>query len=116
MDTWSAFAMGNASRDKELKVFDWNKAAAIIKKRGAQEASAGLEADLEWTAGTIIEDGKPVTDGYAYLSSTWATPLLIIDEEEIDCFSMQSEVPDWGSGTWWPKSALEILHGTVHGG
>lgn len=32
MNTLSAFAMGAANRGKELMVFDWDKAAKLIKK------------------------------------------------------------------------------------
>ena len=109
MDTTSAFARGEASRDKESKVFDWNKAAELIKKNKPKEASAGLQSDWEWTGGLIFKDGKPVTDEYTYLSSTWATPELDMDGEIVDCYKMQSETPRWHSATKWPKSALKIL-------
>ena len=36
-------------------VFDWNKAAQIIKERGATNASAGLSGDWEYTGGTHHE-------------------------------------------------------------
>lgn len=32
MDTLLAFEMGRANRGKELMVFDWDKAATIIKE------------------------------------------------------------------------------------
>ena len=112
MNTTEAFIMGEANRGKEPKVFDWNEAAKIIKERGAQNAEAGLSEDWEWTGGEIITDGKPTPkdDTYTYLSSTWATPELHVDGEAIECYKMQSEVPDWGPDTYWPESALEILN------
>jgi len=112
MDTLSAFAMGEANKDKELMVFDWEKAARLIKERTPQKASAGLQSDWEWTGGVIYQEGKPVSqeDTYTYLASTWATPELDIDGEVIDCFKMQHEVPEWGSDTYWPDSALKILN------
>lgn len=111
MDTLSAFAMAQAAEGKELKVFDWEKAATIIKKRNAQNASAGLSGDWEYTGGRILKNGKPVPEDetYTYLASTWATPELEVDGEVIDCFKMQSEVPKWGSDTYWPEEALAIL-------
>lgn len=111
METISAFAMGIANRDKELMVFDWDKAAKIIKSRNPKHAAAGLSGDWEWAGDTIFIDGKPIPEEEAccYLSSTWATPELEIDGEIIDCFRMQSEVPNWNSGTYWPQSALDIL-------
>lgn len=109
MDTLSAFARGEANRHKEQMVFDWDKAAEIIKDRQPQCASAGLSQDWEYTSGKIFEDGKIVTDYYTYLASTWATPELDIDGEVISCYKMQSEVSDWNSETKWPESALKIL-------
>jgi hypothetical protein len=70
MDSWSAFAKGEANRGKELMVFDWVKAAKLIKERKPIIASAGLCSDWEWTGGTIYENGKPVKkeDTYTYLA------------------------------------------------
>lgn len=64
---------------------------------------------LHWRP--ILEDGKPCTNSYTYLASTWATPQIEIDGEFIDCYRMESEVPGWDSGTKWPESALAILKG-----
>lgn len=115
MDTLSAFAMGQANRGREQKVFDWDKAARLIKEHEAVEASAGLSGDWEYTGGCIFSDGKPVTDSYTYLSSTWATPEIEIDGEMFNCYVMASDVPEqWGtdySGIKWPESALSILRG-----
>lgn len=111
MDTMSAFIMGRANQGRELKVFDWVKAAQIIAERNPSEASAGLSEDMNWTAGTIWRDGLPVAaeDTYVYLASTWATPVLEIDDEEIDCFKMQSETPNWDAETFWPEEARAAL-------
>jgi len=81
MDTMSAFIRGKANRGKELKVFDWVKAARIIKERAAKNASAGLAGDWEWTGGEIFSNGAPVPqdDTYVYLASTWATTELVVD-------------------------------------
>lgn len=111
MDSMSAFLMGEANRGKERKVFDWDKAAQLIKEKNAKHAAAGLSQDWEWTGGDILRDGKPVAreETYTYLASTWATPQLEIDGEVISCFRMESEVPGWDSGTYWPDSALAII-------
>lgn len=108
MDSMSAFAMGYASRDREPMVFDWDEAARRIVDCGAKNASAGLAGDWEWTGGAILEDGRIPGDTYTYLSSTWATPELEIDGNIKPCYRMQSEVPDWGPDTFWPKSARII--------
>lgn len=112
MDTMQALAVGMMNRGKEERVFDWGKAARLIKERRPQTASAGLEEDWFWTGGTIYENGAPVSpdDTYTFLASTWATPVLVLDDEQIECWRMESEVPTWGSGTYWPQEALDILN------
>lgn len=113
MDTLIAFELGQANRYNELNVFDWDKAAEIIKETGAKNASAGLSSDLEWTEDDILTDGKPTNkdDSHPYLASTWAIPVLIIDGEEITCFLEQGETDGWDADTFWPESAIKILEG-----
>ena len=108
MDTLSAFAMGQANLGKPLMVFDWVKAAKLIKESRAKTASTGFRGDWEWTGGGIW-DGKPVKSGWTYLASTWATPELCLDGgEHIECFIMESET-DWDCDTEWPEEALKII-------
>lgn len=109
MNNWMAFAMGETNRGKELMVFDWDKAARLIKERKPECVSAGLQSNWEYTGGIIYEDGKPVMNNYTYLSSTWAVPELNMDGDFVECFRMEDEVPGWGSDTKWPQSALDIL-------
>ena len=113
MDSWTAFGMGEANRGKELMVFDWEKAARIIKDSGAQSAYAGLRGDWEYTGGGIFRDGKPIPKDktYVYLASTWATPELEIEGQVIACFRMESKTPGWNEDTYWPEEALKILEG-----
>ena len=113
MNTLDAFAMGEANRDKELMVFDWDKAARLIKERNPEYASAGLRSDWEYTGGTIYENGNPVMDDYTFLASTWAVPELDLDGDVVACYRMKHEVPEWGSTTKWPQSALDILSGNT---
>ena len=113
MNTWMAFTMGEANRGKELMVFDWDKAATLIKEREPKRAYAGLRSDWEYTGGTIYESGKPVMDDYTFLASTWAVPELDLDGDVVACYRMQHEVPEWGSKTKWPQSALDILNGNT---
>lgn len=114
MDTFSAFARGEANRNKEMMVFDWEQVARLIKERGAKNASAGLRGDWEWTGGPILRGGVPVPkdETYTYLSSTWAVPELELDNDsiKIPCYKMEKELPGWGSDTYWPKEALDILN------
>lgn len=94
-------------------VFDWRKAAELIRERKPERARAGLADDWEWTGGDIFADGKPVPvdDTYVYLASTWATPELDLDGEIIPCFLMISASPGWDEHTYWPQIALDILEG-----
>lgn len=111
MNTLLAFAMGEQARaaGAEEMVFDWDKAAQIIRDTGANYAAAGLRGDWEYTGGTIFEDGQPVKDEYTYLSSLWAVPELEVNGDIIPCYRMASEVPGWDEETKWPASALDIL-------
>jgi hypothetical protein len=103
--------MANSARAKAdgqgPKVFDWNKAATLIAERKPKLAEAGLAEDWNNTSGTIFEDGDTCSDSYCYLYSAWATPLLVLDGEEIECYTDASS--GWGANTLWPKSALELL-------
>ena len=110
MDTLSAFSMGMANRGNRLKVFDWVKAAQLIKERQPSLAGAGLSGDWEWTGGEIFRDGKPIAkeETYTYLASTWATPELEMDGYVVDCWCYTDE---WDSGTYWPEEALAIIAG-----
>ncbi|MEM9264493.1 MAG: hypothetical protein AAGA46_03120 [Cyanobacteria bacterium P01_F01_bin.13] len=110
MDTLQAFAMGSASRGNPKKVFDWDKAARLIKESGAQYASAGLSKDWDWTADTIWAEGKIPDDSSPYLASTWATPQLYLDGDFVDCYIMEAET-EWNSKTFWPKTARDIVTG-----
>lgn len=106
MDTLRAFSMGMAHRDSRPRVFDWAKAARLIRERGAQTAYAGLAGDFEYTGGFIWKDGARVSrdDTYTYLSSTWAIPVLVLDDgEEIECWVWRDESPDWDAETYWPE-------------
>ena len=112
MDTMKAFAINMASQGNEMKVFDWDKAVDIILERGIMNADAGLQLDLEWTAGEILRDGKPVKNSYCFLASKWAVPVLVdVDkDEEIPCYIMESKTK-YDAHTKWPKSALNKLIG-----
>lgn len=100
-------------RGAELMVFDWDACARYIREHRPSTVEAGLSGDWGNTGGPIYRDGKPVPedDTYTYLASLWAEPKMIVDDrEDVTCFRPQSEVPDWGSGTYWPESALAILN------
>ena len=93
------------SRGAVPKRFDFAKAAQIIKERGAQEARAGLYEDWSMTSGMIFDDGKPVLDHGAYLSSIWATPVLVIDGDEFECWLQDGK----DTTHEWPEEVLCVL-------
>jgi len=100
------------------KVFNWHKAAKIIRERQPKRAEAGLNGDWGCTGGPIYdiedEDGDPTNCGYTYLCSRWASPQLEIDGERIDCWvenTPEANPEGWDSHTQWPDSALKILRG-----
>lgn len=116
MNTLDAFRMGELNRGKEMMVFDWTKAAQMIKEEKPKVAYAGLHDDLEYTMGTIWRNGKIVDDDDTFLASTWATPVILLADddyeyEEIQCYRMESETPGWNSDTKWPDEARKIIEG-----
>ncbi len=114
MDTTKAMLRSMAAdlQNNRHRVFDWDKAARLIKESGAKTAGAGLESDWEWTGGEILTDGKPNKESYTYLASNWATPELTLDDgPPIPCWVYEDESAGWSSDTKWPESALAILEG-----
>ena len=116
MDTMSAFMRGEAASaaGNPQMVFDWHKAARLIKEQNPQSVRAGLSGYWDYTGGPIWADGKPIpkSDTYVYLSSNWATPQIEIDGDTEACMKLVSEPPEpdqWNAHTYWPDSALKIL-------
>lgn len=109
MISGSAKAAAESRRGEKGKVFDWDKAAQMIKDRKPEIVEAGLQEDWSHTSGPIYMDGKPYYDGYTYLFSMWATPILMIDDEEIECFTSGDDERGYDSSTKWPESSLSIL-------
>jgi hypothetical protein len=108
----SALCADAIARGEKSRRFDWIKAATILKERNPEYAIAGLQTDLEHTGGAIWSDGKPVPEDetYTYLSSQWDTPILVIDEEEIECWVADDVAAEYKSAKiYWPPEALAIL-------
>lgn len=112
MVTGSALSREAAARGESAKVFDWMKAARLIVERKPTKASAGLVEDWNNTGGVIFKDGHPVPafETYTYLKSSWATPILDLDGEEIDCYVYEGNT-NYGAGTYWPPDARAVLVG-----
>ncbi len=112
MTSLQAFENGARARALGAKsmVFDWNKAAKLLKELKPAEARAGLAQDWECTGGTIYIDGKVDTTSYTYLASTWAEPKIELDGKAQPCWIYADDSEGWSSGTKWPKSALKIVN------
>ena len=97
--------------NEPVKTFDWLKAVKLIRRHHIENATAALKEDYCYTAGIILQKGKPVTNNYTYLSSLWATPVLIDDDtyDDYECWCIQ-EGSSWDSDTKWPKEAIEALN------
>lgn len=124
MDTLKALMLNRvaAGTGQPYKVFDWNKAVDLLIDHQAQTAVAGLRHDLEWTAGTIFKDGKPLlepgnVDGVTYLASIWAIPVLIVDGTEYECYVTEDKLKElgqmWAADTYWPEEALAKYNSRV---
>lgn len=104
------------SRGNVSRAFDWDKAAEIIKdyhtRHGDLICEAGLKGDWAYTGGVIFENGLPTNDSYTYLSSTWATPCLVLCyngkwQEEIECYCVSND--RFNESTKWDDTSLAIL-------
>lgn len=92
------------------KIFDWDKAAELIRTVKPTTAEAGLVEDFGCTGGIIYEDGEIVKDAYAHLSSIWATPGMYMDDVWYDCYVTEDRNPKgWDCDTMWPQSAVRII-------
>jgi hypothetical protein len=88
----------------DTKYMDWERAFSIIKERVKKNpyivVEAGLMEDWNNTSGCVFSNGKFVK-GYVYGASCWATPILDIEGEEIECYTYEkpkgftTDVPDW---------------------
>lgn len=111
MNTLRAFEMNQQAIEAKsrARVFDWNKAAELIKDRKPKIANAGLKDDWEWTSGVIFLNGGIVRDSYTYLKSNWAEPQITLDNgDPIPCWVYADTVP-WDAETKWPDSVLDNL-------
>jgi hypothetical protein len=98
-----------SSQESEThNVFDWVKAAQLIRDRRPLKAVARLAEDIDWTSVVIYCNGAIVDGGTPFLASSWATPVLVLDDEEIDCF-VELIKDDSHYELMWPKEARAIL-------
>ena len=84
----------------EMKYMDWKKVQQIVSEHPNSVIYAGLQEDWNNTSGLIYANGK-YYDGYVFACSSWATPIVDVDGEEIECWTY--EKTEWGSDKpeWW---------------
>lgn len=117
----------NRSISKSLKIFDWLKAAKIIKENSIQNASIGLGVTI-YDAILILQNGKPIKITGNMFLSTDSNPVLINNDngEIMNCFfsihehdeeydamysSSSTKVPKLCA---WPKTAIDIIKETFY--
>lgn len=96
------------------KTFDYEGAIPILKNIIRENPDVivqlGLREDWNNTSDTLY-DGQVSNDGYFYLTSCWATPIInVINddvEEEIECYKM-CEGPSTPSEEWFERLRNEV--------
>ena len=73
------------------KMLDFDKALEIIKENEGKEIRIGLAEDWYYTSGKVEADGRISYDEYESggslcLVSRWATPVVVVDDEVIECW------------------------------
>ncbi len=96
------------------KAFDWEQCAKIILEKHNQfeTARAGLAEDWALTNAIIFKNGEIIenTDEnvFPYFYSDWATPILDLDGEEIECWT--ENIPnDFDDKKLWTEESKKIL-------
>lgn len=83
----------------DTKYMDWNKVEKICLEHPNEEIEAGLREDWNNTSGIIFSKGKWVDGGVLYDQSRWATPIVDINGEEIECWTHtphdRTGIPEW---------------------
>lgn len=83
-----------------MKYMDWQKVQKIVDEHPDAVIHAGLMEDWNNTSGLIFAKGK-YYDGYVYGCSCWATPIVDVDGEEIECWTYEKTAEGSGKPTWW---------------
>ena len=94
------YAIATKEIDKQ-KYMDWHKACDIIEKAIEENSKcviyAGLREDWDNTCALLYDGtGEYKPNFHGFFSSCWATPIIDIDDKEIECWTYE-ESRSWES-------------------
>lgn len=87
-----------------MKYMDWNRVEQICKEHPDSVIYAGLQEDWGYTSGKIFDNGVFYNGGDLFDQSKWATPILDVDGEEIECWTKEPH-DKTGIPEWWGRGA-----------
>ena len=99
MGLWGPEAVATKPIGK-MKYIDWIKVEQAVKEHPDSVIYAGLQEDWNNTSGLVFAHGK-FYDGYVFGASVWATPIVDVDGEEIECWThnkpkgFTTDLPSW---------------------
>ena len=85
----------------DMKYMDWDKVQKLVDKHPNSVIYAGLLEDWGNTSGLIFANGEYYNGRYIYDRSVWATPIVDIDGEEIECWTYNESREATGTPGWW---------------
>lgn len=92
--------------DTGYKYLDWEKAKRIVKDNPKAEIYAGLQEDWGCTSGLIYDNGEYYDGGGCFYGcSYWATPILMVDGKEIECWTNEPTKEQENVPEWWGEGA-----------
>ena len=108
MKGYTNFAMGFLGREAiatkpigNMKFMDWAKAQKIVDEHPNAVIRAGLLEDWGNTSGLIYAKGKYYDCAGVYGCSCWATPIVDVDGEEIECWTYEVTEERSNKPSWW---------------
>lgn len=85
-----------------MRQLDWQKAAELCEEYKGHRVYAGLIEDWMYTSGEIFDGEKRVKNESVFVSSYWATPVIMVDGDDgfgtyVICWTEgdDCEMPDW---------------------
>ena len=90
-DTMTGF-MRAQTAGNSFKILDVKRALEYCKPGNVVEI--GLAEDWAWTGGDVYENDAFVDDPYFHAGSNWATPVVVVNGEVIECWKHSEEPND----------------------